>query len=98
MICALSHHLNHSDGASQVAPVVKNPPANAGDARNVGLILGLGRSPWRRKWQPTPVFLSGEFHRQRSQVGHSPWGHKELDTTEHLSTGQAYFTQWAGEE
>ena len=41
--------------------VVKNPPANEGDARDRGYIPGLGRSPWRRKWQPTPVFLPGEF-------------------------------------
>jgi len=38
--------------------------------------------PWRRKWQPSPVFLLGEFHGQRSLVGYSPWGRKELDTTE----------------
>ena len=38
-------------------PVVKNPPANA---RDVGLIPGLGRVPWRRKWQPTPIFLPGK--------------------------------------
>ena len=38
--------------------------------------------PWRRKWQSTPVFLPGESHGQRSLVGYSPWGHKELDTTE----------------
>ena len=31
--------------------------------------------PWRRKWQPTPLFLPGEFHGQRSLVGYSPWGH-----------------------
>ena len=37
---------------------------------------------WRRKWQPTPVFLPREFHGQRSLVGYSPWGHKELDITE----------------
>ena len=37
---------------------------------------------WRRKWQPTPVFLPGESHGQRSLVGYSPQGHKELDTTE----------------
>ena len=37
--------------------------------------------PWRRKWQPTPVFLPGEFHSQRSLVGYSLWGHKELDMT-----------------
>ena len=40
--------------------------------------------PWRRKWQPTPVFLPGESYGQRSLVGYSPWGHKELDTTERL--------------
>ena len=40
---------------------------------------------WRRKWQPTPVFLSGESHGQRSLVGYSPWGCKELDTTERLT-------------
>ena len=42
--------------------------------------------PWRRKWQPTPVFLLGESHGQRSLVGYSPWGCKELDITERLST------------
>ena len=39
---------------------------------------------WRRQWQPTPVLLPGESHGQRSLVGYSPWGHKELDTTEWL--------------
>ena len=62
--------------------VVKNPPANAGDVREVGSVLRLGRSPWRRKWQPTPVFLPGESHGQRSLADYSPWGHKESDTTE----------------
>ena len=38
--------------------------------------------PWRREWQPTPVFLPGEFHGQGSLVGYSPRGHKESDTTE----------------
>ena len=37
---------------------------------------------WRRKWLPTPVFLSGESHGQRSLVGYSPWGRKESDATE----------------
>ena len=40
------------------------------------------KSTWRRAWQPTPVFLPGEFHGHRSLVGYSPWGLKELDTTE----------------
>ena len=58
--------------------VVKNLPANAGDA---GLILGSGRFPWRRVRQPTPVFLPGESHGQRSLMGYSPQCRKESDTT-----------------
>ena len=72
-------------GASQVVLMVKNPPASAEDIRNVGSISGLGRFPWRRAWQPTPVFLPGESHGQRSLAGYSPWGRKELDTTEQLT-------------
>ena len=45
----------------------------------------MGRSPWRREWQPTPLFLSGEFHGQRSLAGYTPWGNKESDTTERLT-------------
>ena len=45
----------------------------------------VGKIPWRRMWQPTPVFLPGEFHGQRSQVGYSPWGCKKSDTTERLT-------------
>ena len=44
--------------------------------------------PFRKKWKPTPAFLPGKSHRQRSLVGYSPWGHKESDTTEQLSTAQ----------
>ena len=39
---------------------------------------------WRRQWHPTPVLLPGKSHGQRSLVGCSPWGRKELDTTEQL--------------
>ena len=42
--------------------------------------------PWRRKWQPTPVFCLEKSHGQRSLVGYSPWGHKELDTAEFAHT------------
>ena len=42
--------------------------------------------PWSRKWQPAPVFLPGKFHGWRSLAGYSPWGCKELDTTEHTHT------------
>ena len=44
----------------------------------------VGKIPWRRKWQPTPVFLLGESYEQRSLEGCSPWGHKELVTTEQI--------------
>ena len=44
----------------------------------------------RRKWQPTPVFLPGESHGQRSLVSYSPWGCKELDTTERLTHTRVY--------
>ena len=38
--------------------------------------LWVGKTPWRRKWQPTPVFLPGEFQGQSSLVGYSPWGRR----------------------
>ena len=44
----------------------------------------VGKIPWRRKWWPTPVLLPGTFHGLRSLVGYSPWGRKELDTTQRL--------------
>ena len=49
--------------------MVKNPPANVGD----GFYPWVGKIPWRRKWQPTVVFLPGKFHGQRSLAGYSPW-------------------------
>ena len=58
--------------------MVKNPPAMI----DVDLIPWIGKFPWRRAWQPTPVFLPGESHGQRSLEGYSPWGDKELDMTE----------------
>ena len=68
--------------------MMKNPPANAGDIRNVGLIPRLGKYPGvgSGNQEVTPVFLSGKFHRQRRLSGYSPWGCKELHTTEQLST------------
>ena len=59
------------------------PSITAGDVRDVDSIPGLRRSPWRRAWQPALVLLPGESHGQRSLVGYSLQGHKELDTTEH---------------
>ena len=55
--------------------MVKNPSADAGYA---GSILGSGRSPGGRKWQPTLVFLPGKSHEQRRLQGYSPWGRKRV--------------------
>ena len=63
-----------------MALMVKNPPANAGDMGSMD--AWVEKIPWRRKWQPTPVFLPGESHGQRSLVGYSPWGCKTLEMTE----------------
>ena len=52
--------------------MVKNPPANAGDIRDVGSVPGSGRSPRGGHGNPTPVFLPGESHGQRNLVGYSP--------------------------
>ena len=66
--------------------VVKNTPANAGDTRDAGSILGSGRSPGGGNGNPLRYFLPGESHGQRSLEGYSPWGYKESDTTEHPRT------------
>jgi len=50
--------------------------------RRCGFDPWVGKMSWRRNWQPTPVFLPGKSHGQRSMAGYSPWDHKELDTTE----------------
>ena len=60
--------------------VIKNPPANGGDARDMGSIPGWGRSPGGGNGN-TPVFLPGKLHGQRSLADFSPWGHKESGTT-----------------
>ena len=60
--------------------MIKNPPANTGDGFN----LWVRKTPWRRKWQSTPVFLLGKSHGQRGLEG--PWGHKEPDMTEYAHT------------
>ena len=66
--------------------VVKNLSAQAGDTGSVG----SGIFPWRREWQPTPVFLPGESHGQRSLAGYSPWGCRESDMAERLNNN-SYF-------
>ena len=77
----ISHHTLFL-GAFQVTLVVKKLPANAEDIKRYGFDPWVRKIPWSRTWQPTLVFLSGEFHGQRSLEGYSPWGCKESDTTE----------------
>ena len=64
----------------------KESAHNAGDLGSVS----VGKIPWRREWQPTPAFLSGEAHGQRSLAGYSPCGRKESDTTERLTLFTTY--------
>ena len=63
----------------------KESACNVGD---LGWIPGLdpwvGKIPWRRKWQPTPIFWPGKCHGRRSLAGYSPWGRQESDPTEQL--------------
>ena len=66
-------------GLSRWWLVVKNPSANVKRCR---LDPWVRKIPWRRAWQPSPGFLPGESHGQRSLAGYSPWGCKESDTTE----------------
>ena len=63
---------------------VRSPPANAQEmwVRSLGWEDALER----REWLPTPVFLPGKCHEQRSLVDYSPWGRKESDTAERQST------------
>ena len=72
-------------GASLVAQRLKHLPAR----RETWVHPWVRKILWRRKWQPTPVFLPGESHGQKSLVGYSPQGRKELDMTERL-----HFTLW----
>ena len=54
-----------------------------------------GKMPWKRKWQPTPVFLPGKSHGHRSLAGYSPWGRKKSDRTEQLSTPSLTYRCWS---
>ena len=60
----------------------KEPTCQCRRHKRYGFDPWVGKIPWRRKWQPTAVFLPGESHGQRSLVGYNPWGCKESDMTE----------------
>ena len=85
-----------------MAQIVKNPPAC--QCRRCEFDPWVRKFPWRRRWQPTPVFLPGKPHGQRSLVGYRPWSHKRVGhdlatkqqhRCEHVSRLQSagYFTK-----
>ena len=65
--------------ATQVVQVVKKCLPMQ-ETEEMWIQSWVRKIPWRRKWQPAPVFLPEESHGQRSLVGYGPWGHKESDT------------------
>ena len=69
-----------------MAQMVKNQPANAGDIRDVSSVLGSGRFPAGGHGNPLQYSCLENPQGQRSLMGYSPWNHKELDTTDRLST------------
>ena len=100
IICqCLLHHISFSiysiqicevlsGGASQVAIGGKESACNA---RDLGLNPQVRKIPWRRKRQPTLVFLSEKFHGQRGLVGYHLWGRREWDLTENTHTPHVFF-------
>ena len=82
--CICAYTQGFPDGS-----VVRNPPANAADTGDTGSIPLVGKILWRRKLQPTPVFLPGESHGQRSMEGYSPWGTRVGHTHRHTPQSTA---------
>ena len=58
------------------------PLQQIGECKYINVLSSDTPTHWRRKWQPTPVFLPGESHALRNLTGYNPWGHKESDTTD----------------
>ena len=76
--------------ASLLAQMVRNMPA----MRETCVHSWVRKIPWKRAWQPTPLFLPGEYHEQRNLAGYGPWGHKELDMTKWLTTATLMLFTW----
>ena len=94
--CLLERNLGFPNDSSG-----KEYTCNAGDIGDMGLSPGLGRSPWGRKWQTTPIFLSEKSHGQRTLAGYCPKGLKELDMTKQkprkksmLNRGEGKLSSW----
>ena len=75
-------HASHGCTLYMGFPVVKNPPANVRDIRDVGLIPGSGRSPGGGNGNPLQHSCLEKSHKQRSLVGYSPQDHREMDMSE----------------
>ena len=90
------------DGASYVVLVVKTknkkPPAVARDIRDTGSFLAWRRSPGEGHGNPLQYSCLENPHEQRSLAGYSPWGHKESDMTERLSTALTSSIRISSEE
>ena len=82
MLCVCIHTYTYGCSGGSVS---KESACNTRDIKDMASIPGSGRSPGEGSGNPAPVFLPGESHGQRSLAGYSPWGHKELDTTEWLT-------------
>ena len=78
MIMYISIHCEGFPGAASG----KEPTCQCRRLKRGEFYPWVGKIPWRKAWQPTPVFLPGESHGQRSLVGYSPQGHKESNMTE----------------
>ena len=79
-LCTLFKSIERPVGSALVAQRIKSLL----QCRRPGFSPWVRKISWKRAWQPTRVFLPGEFHGQRSLAGYNPWGRKELDTTERL--------------
>ena len=79
--CSILNHL-----CPNKRPMGSDGKESACNAGYQGLNPWVGKIPWRREWQPTPVFLPGESRGQR----YSPWGRKKLDTTEQITLSLSY--------
>ena len=82
---------DESSGLPTVILLARSFPGSPCECRRHRFNPWVGKTSWRRKWQPTPVFLHGEFHGQRSLVGYSPSSHKELDMLSTEGTTHYYY-------
>ena len=73
------------ESSFKIAPLVAQMVKNLPEMQETGFDLWAGKIPWIREWQPTPVFLPGEFRGQKSLMGYSPWDRKESDMTKRLT-------------